>query len=95
MTEVSTVHHCQPAPFVFPSDVPESNYLYAETGGEETVMLVVLIKILFNIIRMSSVREQREVVLRSPAKTPAQLYWRKVLIDFLHWPPVKEVSHCG
>ena len=36
MTEVSTVHHCQPAPFVFPSDVPETNCFCAESGGEET-----------------------------------------------------------
>ena len=43
---------------------------------------VVLIEMLFNIIRMSSVREQREVVLRSPGQTPAQWYQRKVLIDF-------------
>ena len=43
---------------------------------------VVLIEMLFNIIRMSSVREQREVVLRSPGQTPAQFYQRKVLIDF-------------
>ena len=55
-----------------------------------------MIEMLFNIIRMSSVREQQEVVLRSAAKTPAPLYERKVLIDFLQdWPPVKEVSYCG
>ena len=33
---------------------------------------VVLIEMLFNIIRKSSVREQPEVVLRSPGQTPAQ-----------------------